>query len=383
VFPNSPADITEGDLISLIADAVPEGKTLDYKEMLPGSSDADKKEFLADASSFANTSGGHLVFGVVESQGVPTRIVGTGSADLDLELRRLDGILASGLEPRIRYGMRTVNCKDGAKVVVLRVERSWLGPHRVVFKGHDKFYGRNSAGKYPLDVSELRTAFTLSQTITERIRAFRTDRIIAIAGNQTPIPFTPDAKLVLHCLPVESFASQQYYDIAQFYEGRQGLPPMGASGWSHRINLDGVITYFGEDPAHSYTQLYRNGTIEAVEGTVLGGARKAIPSFFCEDAVLKYLPVCFRVLKNIGCNPPAMVALTLVGVRGTVMGVGTYASERGYPIDVDTLILPEAVVEDFSMQPGKILKPMFDLVWNACGHRRSLNFDDEGNWVRR
>jgi hypothetical protein len=45
-------------------------------------------------------------------------------------------------------------------------DRSWIAPHRV--KANDKFYGRNSKGKYPLDVSELRTAFMLSEQLTEK-----------------------------------------------------------------------------------------------------------------------------------------------------------------------------------------------------------------------
>jgi hypothetical protein len=47
-----------------------------------------------------------------------------------------------------------------------------------------KFYGRNSAGKYPPDVGELRTAFTLSETVAERIRNFRVDRIARLALGQ-------------------------------------------------------------------------------------------------------------------------------------------------------------------------------------------------------
>src|SRR5260370_13983943 len=94
-------DITEDDLLALVSNAVSEGRTIDYKRELPGNSDGDKKEFLADVSSFANTSGGDLVFGIDEDQGLPTQIPGFESADLDLEVRRLDSILASRLAPRV------------------------------------------------------------------------------------------------------------------------------------------------------------------------------------------------------------------------------------------------------------------------------------------
>ena len=40
--------IDEFDLVSLVAEAVAEGKTLEYKRELPGGKDDDKREFLAD-----------------------------------------------------------------------------------------------------------------------------------------------------------------------------------------------------------------------------------------------------------------------------------------------------------------------------------------------
>jgi len=70
--------ITEEDLQSLITNGVAEGRTIDYKRDLPGNSDGDKKEFLADVSSFANTGGGDLVFGMDEAGGLPTRIARDG-----------------------------------------------------------------------------------------------------------------------------------------------------------------------------------------------------------------------------------------------------------------------------------------------------------------
>jgi len=161
------SDVTEDDLLALIANEVSEGRSVEYKRELPKGNDEGKKEFLADASSFANTAGGDLIFGIEEEKGLPINIVGIEIADMDLELRRLDSILASGINPRIKYELRAIHLKNGNDAVILRTQRSWLAPHRVVFKGNDRFYGRNSAGKYSLDVTELRTAFNLSGTVNE------------------------------------------------------------------------------------------------------------------------------------------------------------------------------------------------------------------------
>jgi hypothetical protein len=381
-------EIRQTDLQDLISNAVAERRTIEYKQTLPAGTDADKKEFLADVSSFANTAGGDLIFGMSESHGVPVQIVGITAADLDLEIRRLDSIIGAGLQPRVRHNIRVVETQIGLKVLLIRIERSWIGPHRVIFGGHDKFYARNSAGKYPLDVNELRSAFTFTEAIAERIRAFRMDRIIAVSNGQTPLPMQPSPKTVLHCLPLESFAGQHQFDAMYFYRKPDQLPPMGTTGCDRRINLDGVVTFNQNQSGQSwsYTQVYRNGVIEAVEGATLdhqSGGVRLIPSLSYQKMILEYLPICFRALQFLGSTVPIFVALTLTGVKGLVMGVSQerWGRDRTYPIDTETLVLPETEVEDFNTTPGEILKRIFDLVWNACGYPESKNFDSNGNWT--
>jgi hypothetical protein len=38
-------------------------------------------------------------------------------------------------------------------------------------------------------------------------------------------------------------------------------------------------------------------------------------------------------------------------------------------------------VEDFGVDPGRALRPAFDVVWNAFGLGQSVNYDADGNWV--
>jgi predicted HTH transcriptional regulator len=83
--------IAEDDLLALITDAVSEDRTIDYKGELPGYSDGDKKEVLADVSSFANTSGGDLVFGIDEAEGLPTQLDGFESANAKIDTINVDG----------------------------------------------------------------------------------------------------------------------------------------------------------------------------------------------------------------------------------------------------------------------------------------------------
>lgn len=86
-------------------------------------------------SSFANTSGGDLLFGVDEQRGLPVGLGGLTVSDFDQEIRRLDSIINDGLDSRIRFAIRRIKQGPKPPLLIIRVDRSWTGPHRVIFKG--------------------------------------------------------------------------------------------------------------------------------------------------------------------------------------------------------------------------------------------------------
>lgn len=385
VIPKAIEQITEKDLDALVADGVSERKTLDYKQQLPDPNDAGKRELLADVSSFANTAGGDLLFGVTESAGLPTGLPGVQIADTDQEILRIDNIIRTGLDPRIRQATVAVPLANGCYVLIVRAEQSWYGPHRVIFKGGSRFWGRTSKGKYELDVTELRNAFLFANTVTGKIASFRAERIIALENGQSLVPLADGPKLVMHCIPIESFAAKPQYNIFAFQAPGRFSPMYwnGLGGWGPRINFEGVICVAAGEPCSAYTQIYRNGVIEAVRAEILSSLQVPgiIPSFPYEHALIEYFPECLKVLKGLGCSAPILVGISLIGVRGMKLAVDRMISRSGgTAIDRDVLVLPEIMVEDLSASAGPLLKPVLDLVWNACGHQASPNFDAFGNW---
>lgn len=80
--------ITEMDLQALIDNSVTELKTLEYKAILPGNPDSERREFLADVSSFANSLGGSIVLGIVcdNSTGIPKTLDGITANNWDQEI---------------------------------------------------------------------------------------------------------------------------------------------------------------------------------------------------------------------------------------------------------------------------------------------------------
>src|SRR5438128_8395350 len=131
-LPNKPLEsINERDLNDLIENQIREDKTIEFKSAFPGNSDKDKKEFLADVSSFANASGGDLIFGIETQQGVASRLVGFSESAIDGEILRLDNLLRDGIDPRVpNVRMRSIPFQTAAALIV-RVPRSWIPPHRV------------------------------------------------------------------------------------------------------------------------------------------------------------------------------------------------------------------------------------------------------------
>lgn len=377
------------DLNNLVQNAVLEGKTVEYKEQLPEGSDSDRKEFLADVSSFANTSGGDLIFGITTDHGVPKILTGIEVTNIDAEKLKYEEIIRNGLEPRINFSIHTVEVSPQRVIIIFRINRSWIGPHRVIFKGHDKFYSRNSAGKYSLDTSELRIAFNLSQTLIEKITKFKADRIFQLCADNTPVPFYEGGKIVLHLIPVESFNPEYKVDLNTISDNFAKLEPIYSSGWNHRINLEGVLSYSGgrNDKSHSYVQLYRNGIIEAVEGLMLSpdDGRKYIPSIAYERELLKSLAGYLGVLKDLSISPPILIFLTFIGIKDFEMAVdrSRFWGNDYYKIDRDILQLPEVFIESYNTEPQDILRPLFDLIWNACGYTHDYNFDEQGNWIAK
>ena len=379
--------ITEEDLQVLIDNGVSEHKTIEYKRALPPNLDKidkEKTEFLADVSSFANASGGDLIYGVTAENGIPKSLDGLNVNDIDGEILRLESIIRTGIEPRIP-SVRTqrVALKNSNVALVIRIPKSWIAPHRV--KINDKFYSRSSNGKYPLDVGELRTAFNLSETITERIRNFRLDRISKIFANETPISSSYNTKVILHLIPIISLNPGQAYDISKIASQPGNMIPIGSMGGRSRYNLDGFLTYFGQEgETHSYVQLFRNGVIEAVAGLSLRSDGKKLIYSDTEEKLIESFIVYLSLLKTLNVEPPTFVFLTLLGFKGYSMALSRDRFDtEGYQIDRDVLQLPEVIIESYDINAAKELKPCFDSIWNACGFKGSVNYNDKGEWAPR
>ena len=385
-------DITEENLQNLIDEERIEKKVLEYKSELPGNNDSDKKEFLADISSFANAIGGDLIYGVIENRetGKPEKLEGIDIKNVDQEILRLDQIIRDGIEPNISsssINIQEIQLDNSKYVLIIRINNSWMGPHRVSFKAWDRFYTRSTNGKYRFDVQELRSAFILSETIGEKIKQFKEKRISDIYSNNLPIPFYASPKIALHLIPMSAFNPKHNYDLKQL--SLYDIQPIDSTRFNKRYNIDGLLTYSsfpGKNRSFSYVQLYRNGIIEAVNSYLLWSEsdEKIIPITAVERVLIEAVQRYFEVYRKFNIETPVFLFLTLIEVKDYVFPKDRKLSiYEIFPIDRDIIQIPEIFIEDYNFNPPQLLKPIFDSIWNACGFERSFNYTIDGVWEPR
>ena len=378
--------IGEADIQRLLAMGVAESPYLDYKQDTYGNSGNDRSEFLADISSFANTLGGDLVIGVAEVNGLPTALA-PFAGDCDAEKRRLEQIALSGLEPRIsNLRVHSVPVEGGGHIMIVRVPRSFIPPHRVVARDSNRFWARAGTTKYQPNVEQLRRLFNDAPHLAERIRAFQMDRLVKITAGDTPIPMNPSGKVVVHVISVPSFADGRMVDIVSVL-GRGShlpipldelnLPAIGA------VNLDGYLNYASGVPGarQAYAQFFRNGAIEGVgelrnddgvNSRFIGGAFTAL--------VVTHVEQYLRVLNAYEMGLPVYIFLSFCGAAKTVYrhSPDGFGWQDTRPLGREIAAFPEIYVDKFDVNISAAMRPVFNVVWNAFGLAQCEIYDGQG-----
>ncbi|MHB1345440.1 MAG: AlbA family DNA-binding domain-containing protein [Thermoleophilia bacterium] len=395
-------------IVAFIAERFPEGRAIEYKQSLPSNTDGDKKEFLADVSSFANTRGGVLLYGISaerdqegKATGLPEEAVGcSGNADADI--LRLQNLIRSGIGPRIPgvHFQAIPGFPDGA-VLVAHIPESWARPHMVTLGGSSRFFARTSNGKYQLDVHEIRGAFLASERLEDRIREFRAGRIADIVG-ESFAPLRPGFLGVMHVVPIGFVDLDVPLSEAVHGVIRSNLEPSGSVNSRLRYNLDGVFLFSEPDNAgavRSYVQLFRRGQVESVcsyEARVeaQGGQAPGIAASVVEHDFIAAARRHMAALVALGITGPFVVFTSLLGVGGHMITLTPFSKAferhlrspdrvqtigRAFFVDRDLLLLPEVLTAE-GEDPAEFLRPVFDAMWQAAGYARSFDYDDAGRF---
>src|ERR1017187_4514082 len=376
--------ITKADIEALVANGVAEGRTIEYKQQLHGNGDEDKKEFLADVSSFANAGGGDIIFGVADKRdgngkttGIPEKADGLAGVNVDEQIRRLDDMLRSGIDPRIPgYRIRSIDGFATGPVLVIRVPKSWASPHMVTFRGASRFFSRTSAGKYQLDVREIRAAFTASGDLRGKISAFHSERLGKIIANEAPVSLPAGPKIILHLVPLTILDPIAQIDLGPLFDDPNSISPLQFFSKNQRINFDGYLGYSQSTQGtdfHGYVQVFRSGVFEAVDAELSNHAdeSKIVHSYDVEKMILDAAKMYFKAAKLLGIPLPLVVMATFTGLKGFDFSSGLQrrTTRRMHNIDRDILLLPDVMLEDYGTPPDLLLRPVFDAFWQSAGFK--------------
>jgi hypothetical protein len=362
-------EITEGDLQRLIADKVEENRQLEYKRELPRSSDQDKREFVRDVVSFANSAGGHIIFGLAAPKGVPMEFAPIPEERIDEATLRLENIIRTCVEPAIQgLKIQSVVVATG-RVLIIEIPRGLFGLHMIRNRG--AFVVRTSAGKADLDVTEIRAAFVGAEAAAQRLSAFRADRTGKILDGDLPWSLSGGPILTIHVLPLVSFSLGYICAIDKIPEAAQKLLyPVGRSpllrptftfeGFANLISFGANV-----QPVEAYSQIFRNGAVENVHAFRLG-PDEAQRLYHLEILIMDCGERMLRIMNALDVPGPYYVLIALLNARGFMVSSDTKKTSFGHrdarTINQDNLILPEVLVENTDIAIESVMRSSFDMI---------------------
>jgi hypothetical protein len=381
-------DITVEDLQRLVETGAPEKQEIEFKRELNPRDNGHKEKFLAEVTSFANTTGGDLIIGVPDPEDVNDDDELWWITDHDRDKYKLDweNLIRTSTDPRLRtHEIRTLPNPDGAGfVAIVRVQASTVLPHRVTLGSKKPFYGRNSAGKYQFDAGQLREKFIEQYSLREEVEGFLAERIAKIRSGDTPAPFEPGPCMVLHVIPATAFNLQSEIEISS--DGRNafsGLPlfhrDRGGQIHSHaRRNVNGIVnsqdignfrkTSEENEPQSEYVQIFNDGRIEAVHSFHFRkdfSEEDKIGFWTLYEILHDRLPDYTGFLAERDVSPPIFLYLTFVDAEGFV--TTSDESRDSKKLDREVATLPVVTLESDDKSAKEVTKEFMRHIWHAFG----------------
>jgi hypothetical protein len=250
------------DVDRLVANKIPEGPTLEYKETVPLSSRDERREALKDLSGMGNGGGGTILIGIgkdAQNPELPSRVVPLPERSL---VGRVEDIVRAGIRPPLLVSYTPVDYGAGF-VLVIDILRSPLGPYMVEGYGVRSYFKHSGSRTEPMSEQEVRDAYALAGRAQDRRGAIwdahrlpmpgptghprllisgipeepLTDALDLVAV--TPEDFRPPAELKAYTRHVSVPR-----DLRVWAEGLHGeLAPAGSTVSAFRLHRDGAVGF--------------------------------------------------------------------------------------------------------------------------------------------
>ncbi len=369
------------DVEALVANGATETKFLDFKRGAPLTTEAkneDKAEFVRDVSAFANADGGVIIYGVDEDKKTQTFTCNPFElADPDKEVLRLQQILNTGARPRIHgLDIRALKIESINRFFIrININPSLSAPHMVAFDR--SFYIRTSAGKQPMEVEGLKSAFLATGQFSERAELWRTRRIEQIYVTvREPVLF-------IHCIPL-GFGPGLNLSLADV--GKRALPFMVPFGRSMAMNL--VSTYALEgfevlgarssEQGPDVVRFLREGPIESV--FLLDDKEHYAQALELE--LMKSISNYLKAFQAIDLSPPVAIAVSIISNDYLHLKTRDIGLFNLRPLKPGRNFFPLLFADEWTSDDAvpSLCRPLCDAIWNALGQPLSPSYDSNGLW---
>jgi hypothetical protein len=232
---------------------------------------------------------------------------------------------------------------------------------------------------------------TEDEVLFHRMETFHRQRVEAATGDNSLLANRGGGVLVLHLIPRSCVVGRTRFEGSKLKEHGGSVPPLGGRNGYARLNVDGLLNYEGHESVRAYSQLYRDGRLEAAMPDVafpMDRQQKngvhCLRDSICEQAVFATVAGYLRFCKAIGLEAPIWMFSTLVGCKGVrICSDMSFRDVSDHAIDRSPLCFPEVEIGSLDSEPLTLLRPWCDILWQACGMERSFNFDQQGQWRER
>ena len=380
------SEVTEQHLQRLVSDQVQERDTLEYKSIMYGNSDEDKREMLRDIISMANHHGGYLIIGIEENdEGIPTKVTGIEPGNYVERIR--DSCLDNVEKRIIGLDVEDVPLNNGKVVVIVSIPESMNAPHMITFKGLNQFWKRHGRQKEKMTVDEIGETFEKRLSNLNRLDRFlftRKAEILEIIGDKT-------------CMVISSSPAfihdEVIFDIHdKDLRGTMLNPPRfhGTLGdiscGQPYVTLNGLRAdqstpyhYVPPEP-RDYLEVFRNGYIEYGNLTSWSGENLRFVSL--EDAayIVNFVRFIEKVYGTYLPSTPLVVNFAIYNAKGM------HLSAEGLPREEakleqwqkQHLELEKFYIENLAEEAKLLPKRISDRIWQAFHREGATVFDDAG-----
>src|SRR6266851_254241 len=347
-FLGRPIDrLTFADLQRLVETRAAEDTQLDFKRQLYD----DGEEMAADVVAMANSTGGAIVIGVEEKDGIASALLPVQLSDQTaVQMRQW---LASLTAPRVHdVDVRPIPSADpAAGVYIINVPRSPTFPHAVVKKMALRYYYRAGPARHPMSEAQVAEAY---QSRFSRLRQ-REERLEAITKAAAPSSYSDEphfrAWVAVTLIPgypgVMDISARRLRELEKWADTvceplHRGMVHGNARAFPNIERVSVTTRNKETDPPFGYyLHLYTDGAASAAgqlltEDLVYGPGKPPAGLGIYADELVRKAAECLRVAAshasaNTGVRGSALVRCALHFASGPArLGYAHFNSWEGY-----------------------------------------------------